>query len=60
MRNTIVEEWEKVKYSPAFVGLFYLSANHVKFKYSIKGCKWKTKCSIGLNLKEKYSLVVCL
>ena len=34
--SAIVEEWEKVKYSPAFVGLFYLSANHIKFTYLIK------------------------
>ena len=34
--KAIVEEWEKVKESPAFVGLFYLSANHIKFTYLIK------------------------
>ena len=33
--KAILDEWEKVKQDPAFVGLFYFSDNHIKFKYLI-------------------------
>ena len=34
--------------SPAFVGLFYLSANHIKFTYLIKEIKMKKILIIAL------------
>ncbi|MDP7027888.1 MAG: hypothetical protein QF380_05720, partial [Candidatus Marinimicrobia bacterium] len=51
--SSVVAVKVRILPQPAFVGLFYLSANHIKFTYSIKGIIMEYKVITGLFISGK-------